>query len=196
MRVKSEERRMAIMEAAAELFRVHGFHGTSMAMISALVGGSKATLYNYFSSKEELFAAVTIEAVDSTANSMIGLLEGDVSNIRETLMQFGRAYLDLILSPDVVMVTKIGISHGIPAELGPQLYESGPAKGWRTIAAALQRFHDKGLINTPNPQLAALQLKALLEAGMFEPVLFGSDALLDIETAVEHAVDLFLLKWS
>lgn len=195
MRVKSEERRTAIMQAAADLFREHGFHGTSMAMISSQLGGSKATLYNYFPSKEELFASVTIEAVESAANSMNEMLEGEVIDIRETLVQFGRAYLNLILSPDVVMVTKIGISHGIPADLGPRLYDVGPAQGWRSIAAAMERFHNKRLLTVDNPLLAATQLKALLEAGILEPILFGAAPLLDLDESVNNAVDLFLLKW-
>ena len=61
MRVKTEERRQAIIEVAREAFTAQGFENTSMAEIASRVGGSKATLYNYFSSKEELFAAVIDE---------------------------------------------------------------------------------------------------------------------------------------
>ena len=61
MRVKSEERRRAIIEVARQVFTELGFETTSMSQIAARVGGSKATLYNYFSSKDELFAAVIEE---------------------------------------------------------------------------------------------------------------------------------------
>ncbi len=58
MRVKTEERRQAIIEKAREVFQEEGFDRASMSEIAARVGGSKATLYSYFKSKEELFVAV------------------------------------------------------------------------------------------------------------------------------------------
>ena len=54
MRVKTEAKRQHIVDVAAQAFRELGFEGASMAEICARVGGSKATLYNYFASKEEL----------------------------------------------------------------------------------------------------------------------------------------------
>lgn len=51
-------KRSEIVKGAADLFLRHGFSGTSMASIAAAVGGSKATLYNHFPTKELLFEAV------------------------------------------------------------------------------------------------------------------------------------------
>jgi AcrR family transcriptional regulator len=53
-----DEKRAAIVKIAYEAFLTDGYAATSMSSIAAKVGGSKATLYNYFASKEELFAAV------------------------------------------------------------------------------------------------------------------------------------------
>lgn len=47
MRVRTEAKRDAIVEAASEVFLESGFEGASMAQIATLVGGSKATLYGY-----------------------------------------------------------------------------------------------------------------------------------------------------
>lgn len=196
MRVKTENKRQAIMKAASDVFHEEGFSGASMAMIAARVGGSKATLYNYFSSKDELFAAITIEAVEATAQAMITLLDSEVVDIRETFLRVGHAYLDLILTPDVIMVTRIGISHGPPPSLGRSLYEKGPAQGWRIMAASLQRYHEQGLLNIPNSKVAALQFKALLEAGLFEPSLFGARPVIKRETVVTEAVAMFLSRYA
>lgn len=195
MRVKTESRRQAIMKAASEIFREEGFSGASMAMIAARVGGSKATLYNYFASKDELFAAITFEAVDAAAQTMIELLEGDVTDIRTTLIRFGHAYLDLILAPDVIMVTRIGMAHGPMPSLGRSLYEKGPGQGWRTIATNLKRYHDLGLLTVSNSQIAALQLKGLLEAGLFEPALFGVRPAMPRAVMVTEAIDMFLARY-
>ncbi|CAG1012445.1 partial putative HTH-type transcriptional regulator YvdT, partial [Anaerolineales bacterium] len=58
MAKKSDTKRQHILAVAAEAFQEYGFERTSMSEICARVGGSKATLYNYFSSKDELFFEV------------------------------------------------------------------------------------------------------------------------------------------
>ncbi len=62
-RVKPErdEKREHILKVAYAAFLSDGYAATSMSSIATKVGGSKATLYNYFSSKEELFSAVIAE---------------------------------------------------------------------------------------------------------------------------------------
>ena len=62
MRVKTDQKRLAILAAAGELFREQGYSGASMAAVSERVGGSKATLYRYFQSKEDLFVTVLLES--------------------------------------------------------------------------------------------------------------------------------------
>ncbi|MCD4482957.1 TetR/AcrR family transcriptional regulator, partial [Chromobacterium vaccinii] len=58
MRTKSENKRQGLVAAATEVFVERGYEAASMSEISARAGGSKATLYNYFPSKEALFLDV------------------------------------------------------------------------------------------------------------------------------------------
>ena len=58
MRLRTEVKRQEIVRIAAQLFEELGYERTSMSEISARVGGSKATLYGYFASKEDLLRAV------------------------------------------------------------------------------------------------------------------------------------------
>jgi AcrR family transcriptional regulator len=53
-----DERSAHLVSAAAELFAQQGFHSTSMAEIIAASGMSAGAVYGYFTSKEELIAAV------------------------------------------------------------------------------------------------------------------------------------------
>ncbi len=62
---KSDSKRQAILENAYRLFRAQGFDGTSMADITSEVGGSKATLYSHFPSKEELFVECMMAALEN-----------------------------------------------------------------------------------------------------------------------------------
>lgn len=53
-----EEKRTLIMEAALEHFAKEGYHQTTINHLAKHAGISKGLMYNYFSSKEELLAAI------------------------------------------------------------------------------------------------------------------------------------------
>ena len=55
---KGERTATRVLDAAQSLFASHGFAGTSMSEIAAAAGIKKASLYNHFKSKEELYDAV------------------------------------------------------------------------------------------------------------------------------------------
>jgi AcrR family transcriptional regulator len=57
------ERRKEIKQAAGELFKRHGFRGTSMGQVAEALNLDRATLYYYVGSKEELFDDVVTKAV-------------------------------------------------------------------------------------------------------------------------------------
>ncbi len=58
---KGEATRLAIEDAALELFLQYGFHGTSMRQISEQTGLALGGIYNHFSSKEEIFASIIMD---------------------------------------------------------------------------------------------------------------------------------------
>jgi AcrR family transcriptional regulator len=55
---KGERTRAAILDAAYDLFIEQGFAATSMRDIAGRAGLAPGSLYNHFSSKEEIFAAI------------------------------------------------------------------------------------------------------------------------------------------
>lgn len=57
-RLKGEERRRLIVEAALALFSQKGFRGTTTKEIAEAAGCSEATLFKYFATKEELYSAI------------------------------------------------------------------------------------------------------------------------------------------
>src|SRR5512138_2080519 len=58
---KGETTRMAIEDAAFELFQQYGFHGTSMRQIAEETGLALGGIYNHFSSKEEIFEGLILD---------------------------------------------------------------------------------------------------------------------------------------
>jgi AcrR family transcriptional regulator len=58
---KGEVTQLAIEEAAFQLFMNQGYHATSMRQIADQSGLALGGIYNHFSSKEEIFAAILID---------------------------------------------------------------------------------------------------------------------------------------
>lgn len=61
---RGEARRAQILAAAAECFRLHGFHGSSIAQISRLAGMSAGHIYHYFENKEAIIAGIVAQDLD------------------------------------------------------------------------------------------------------------------------------------
>lgn len=62
-RVRTEEKRRAILEAAATVFARHGYHPTTVAQIAAELNMGLGTFYRYFKSKLAVFEAVIEEVM-------------------------------------------------------------------------------------------------------------------------------------
>jgi AcrR family transcriptional regulator len=58
---KGELTRIGIEEVAFSLFMEHGFHATSMRQIADRAGLALGGIYNHFSSKEDIFAAIVMD---------------------------------------------------------------------------------------------------------------------------------------
>ena len=61
---RAEARRTQIRAAAEECFRLHGFHGTSIAQISKAAGMSTGHIYHYFENKEAIIADIVAQDLE------------------------------------------------------------------------------------------------------------------------------------
>jgi AcrR family transcriptional regulator len=57
-RLKGDERRRVIIDAALALFARKGFRGTTTKEIAEAAGCSEGTIFKYFTSKDELYSAI------------------------------------------------------------------------------------------------------------------------------------------
>lgn len=141
-----DERRSAILKIAHEAFLAEGYAATSMSAIAARCGGSKATLYNYFPSKDGLFEAVVQDRCASVAAMFDRELQhpGDFA---DALHKFGVRFLEELMS-DIHIATYrmiIAESERFP-ELGRTFYESGPRQGAQRLAGHFMRAIDAGVL--------------------------------------------------
>lgn len=198
MRAKSETRRQAILDAAAEVFQETGFERTTMAAICERLGYSKATLYNYFASKEELFLAVVFGATEAEFQATLKALDTTVEDMTEALEKFGRGLLTLLYSAQVQAVRRLIVAEAGRSELGKTCYELGPARSEAAAAAFLQQAMDAGTLRQADARMAALHLRGLLEAEWLDRFLFQTLEPIsaeDIKATVQRAVAAFMAAY-
>ncbi len=194
MRVKSDEKRQAILDIAKEAFSQQGVSATSMSHIAKQLGGSKATLYNYFNSKEEIFAAVMeSSATEQISNSFLSL---DVNRcVKTSLLEFGYNFLDSILTPDAIAVYRMAVSEADRSEIGRHFYNNGPKKGWTHLSEYIALQIEKGQLRECDSWIAAMQFKALLSAEYVEQYAFAAidkPSQDQVKSTVEEAVNTFM----
>src|SRR5262249_51080404 len=100
-RPPANERRTAMLQAAADVFFEQGYAATSIDAIIERIGGSKRGIYNEFGNKEGLFVALVAESADDALKAL-GVIEGH--NLRETLLEFARRLMTIYTSPAMVGV--------------------------------------------------------------------------------------------
>ncbi|QDD65635.1 TetR/AcrR family transcriptional regulator [Herbaspirillum seropedicae] len=194
MRKKSEERRQAMIDIAAEVFNEIGFEAASMAEISARIGGSKATLYNYFNSKEEIFVEVMIKQVGCQFEELFMALRNE-DDVKGGLLRLARHYLRVVFRPEIVAVKRLGIYYAGKSNLGPLLYERGPKRGWKRIAEFLEAKMEEGKLHRTDPWLAAMQYRGLIEAEWMEVRMLNVVTEIaedQLDASAQRAVEAFL----
>ena len=198
MRAKTEARRQAILDAAAEVFQETGFERTTMAAICERLGYSKATLYNYFASKEELFSAVVFEATEAEFQATLEAMDATVEDMTEALQKFGRGLLTLLYSPHVQAVRRLVVAEAGRSDLGKKCYELGPVRNEAATAVFLQQAMDAGQLRQADARIAALHLRGLLEAEWLDRFLFQTlepVSAEEISATVGRAVAAFMAAY-
>jgi len=189
-------KRQQIIEGARRVFIAMGFDAASMNDITREAGVSKGTIYVYFANKEELFEALIEEERGTIFKNLYEALESG-GPLRETLTRFAVALSIKITSDKVVLAqrTIIGASERIP-ELGRRFYERGPRRGHDRLVEFLKAAAAQGLLELPDPGLAAYQFTELSLAGLFRQCMFAYRTETpkpdEIDYVARSGVDVFL----
>lgn len=171
--VRKEERRLAILDVAKRSFLESGYSATSMSAISAELGGSKGTLWNYFPSKEELFAAVLEHATASYRRELGDLLEPS-ADLWTTIVTFCRSFIAKITSPDSVRLHRLIAAEAARfPEVGEIFYRRAPEPTQRMLADFFAGQMAVGHMRETDPLLAARALACLCMGWLHQRVIWG-----------------------
>lgn len=151
------DRRAKYLQVALALFSEHGFNGLSMDQLVAATGGSKATLYRYFSSKEEMFEAIIADLGETilatrSADELAGL------DLEEGLRAIGLATAGAALSEQATVLFRLATAEiGRFPQLAQIMFERGPAVSYARLRDFLSERVKVGEIEVDDLQIAAEQ---------------------------------------
>lgn len=184
--------REAIVEAAQRLFLQRGFGAVSMDELAEAAGVARRTLYNQFSSKEEIFREMLLSVSRQLEHAFPSGIEAQ-GEVQEVLRLIARHIVDLHKQPEyrefLRMVTADSrlfpwIAEEFAAIMDPQV---------ERLVRYLAHVTTLGILACRNPLLAAHQFMGLLNDLSLWPWMMGRKPVpIPAEEAIESAVAMFL----
>ncbi len=197
-RPRSDDRRAAMLAIARTAFLREGYSAASVSEIAAKVGGSKATLYSYFPSKRDLFAAVIEEEVRQILAPLFEMSETQ-GDVRTVLESFARRFLDMLLSEDTVAFYRLVVAESARfPEVGQAAYQIGLQHGLDHLAEYIVAAMERGELRRAVASVAAMQFVDLCSGELHRKRLFGvvgADNRDEFEKQVRNAVTTFLAAY-
>ncbi len=196
MKVRTDAKRDAILKVASEVFLEMGYERTSMAAIAARVGGSKATLYGYFPSKEAIFLTLARDfGAEHIDPALEALTTSQDDNLAPLLQQFGERLLTFLASASAISAHRVVLAEAGHSEVGRLFYEAGQQQGMQTMATYLQSVMDRGLLRQADPLVAARHFGSLMHSEIDHRYFYRENFELtpaEITGMVERAVQVFM----
>jgi AcrR family transcriptional regulator len=170
-----------IIDAALNIFALKGFYGSTMLDIARKIGISKATLYFYFKSKEDLLRMISITIYQTLGEIFRSSFEGDDFDAAA-----GKIH-DRVVD-DVLPQLPVGLEILSLASRDEQvktMVQKDRETGLDAIQAALQHQMDKGLVTNAVDARVLAQLVLGLCWDMMMQHLIGQDRLLVRDAWIE-----------
>jgi TetR/AcrR family transcriptional repressor of mexJK operon len=165
-RPKDPEKRLAIMQAAGNLFLEQGYERTSVDAIAAEAGVSKLTVYSHFDDKEALFKALIAAKCEQylQGRNWDPLLR---LSPEQALRRVAQGFMALVLNADVLALYRVLIAQSLQDPKTNRLfYESGPRATLTALAGLLAHYSGSGALDVPDPDAAADHFVSMLRGDL------------------------------
>ena len=191
---RGRERHKKILAAAEQVFLEQGFEAASMSEIVRRSGGSLATLYKLFGTKEVLFESLTTARAQALYES---LSVDRFSSLppEQVLFNIGMSVVGICASSPGVAILRIVMAENqrFP-RLGEIFLHHAVDLVQRDLGAYLQQQIKANVLELDNPQLAAMQFLEMAKGDL--PLRIGCGSAVpprkELERNVAAAVKLFL----
>ena len=194
--VKRASKCEKILNAAFKVFTEHGYAGASMDLIATKSRVSKPTVYQYFGSKQDLFASVMKRGDVMLKPFQTPSPTGMVGELHA----FAWAYADIVMNPEFLSLARlvIGEAQRFP-EIGRAYQKAGPDRILAAMIAYLGQRRDDGKLKFDDAELAAQDLWALILSAPRNTALHIPDAVptrREIKRSIDNGLKIFLAAYS
>ncbi|HZP38235.1 MAG TPA: TetR/AcrR family transcriptional regulator [Methylomirabilota bacterium] len=131
MNARRKATREQILRAAADLFRERGYPASTVDLIAARLGMSKASLYTHFRAKEEMLAAISRETIEAFTRDLNLVLASRLPP-EDKLRRVVRQHVQFVIANRSFLTVFFGEEANLPARFA------------RALAAQKDRY-DKGV---------------------------------------------------
>ena len=110
---KGKKRYELIVKTALDLFLKNGYEKTSLSDIVAISGGSLASIYTFFESKEGLFQAIIEQEIDNLIKEIDEKIDLKISHsLEEFLIKFTTISFSIVCTKKNISLGRIMMSEG------------------------------------------------------------------------------------
>jgi AcrR family transcriptional regulator len=187
--------REAIVEAAARLFLERGFEAVSMDDLAEAGGVARRTLYNQFSSKEEIFQETLQQVMRQLEHVLPPGIEtqGDMEYV---LRLIAKAIVQLHQRPGYLGFFRMVVADSRQFPWIAEAFASVMDPLADRFARYLAHLTAMGKLECRNPLLAAHQFMGMLNEFTLWPWMLGHEKLaFEPEDIIEETVDMFLRRY-
>lgn len=176
---RSRRKRDVIAAAAVDAFLERGFVGASMDDIATRAGVSKATVYAHFGSKEQLFVDVVVAAVKAVGDPVHDDVRdlADTDDLAHGLQVVARRQLGLVMTCHIVALRRLVIAEATRfPDVARAFHDQGPARTVEALAQTFRQLDDRGLLDCPDPTVAASQFNWLVMGAPMNQAMLLADS--------------------
>jgi TetR/AcrR family transcriptional regulator of autoinduction and epiphytic fitness len=184
--------REAIVEAASRLFLERGFGSVSMDELAAAAGLARRTLYNQFTSKEEIFREMLLRVSGHLEDAFPPGIEtqGDVEQV---LRLVAHMIMDLHRRPEYLGFLRMVVADSRQFPWIAEEFAAVMDPLTERLARYVGHLTVMGVLECRNSTLAAHQFMGILNEFSLWPWMMGRERLaVPAEEVVEETVRIFL----
>jgi AcrR family transcriptional regulator len=175
---RQEWQRRYIQERAMSVFAASGYHGTTMEQVAEAAEVSKGTLYNYFRSKEELFASLIEQGVEGLFQMVDEVVAGggSVQEITRRLVLHFFEFFESGLGMHRILLAetdRFGTAHQKTLR---ELMKSRRQAFVERVAGLIQMGQERGVIRPGDPVRAASVVINILFSEIMLDAMRGHEA--------------------
>jgi TetR/AcrR family transcriptional regulator, regulator of autoinduction and epiphytic fitness len=192
MKVPRGGSREAIVEAASRLFLERGFGSVSMDELAEAAGVARRTLYNQFTSKEEIFREMLLSVSGQLEDAFPPGIETQ-GDVEEVLRLVARMILELHGRPEYPGFLRMVVADSRQFPWIAEEFASVMDPLTERLARYLAHLTALGILNCRNPMLSAHQFMGILNEFSLWPLMMGRQNLaVPTDEVLEETIQMFL----